>query len=706
MQVRLKDSVVVCVAAALTMLPALRVSGQAHAGGNGNADWATYNGSPDNLHYSTLKQINTTNVAQLKPVWSYDTHETGGLETQPLIAGGVLFGYAPHQEVFALNAATGELLWTFNSGEGVTRPERGLAFWSEGKDKRILAGINHFVYALDAATGKPIASFGDKGRIDLRENLRGEAKTLSVTITSPGSIYKDLLIVGDAEPESLPAPPGDIRAYDVRTGKMRWIFHTIPHPGEFGYETWRKDAWKTSGAANNWCGMAVDTVRGIVYVPTGSAATDWYGADRVGDDLFADSLIALDAATGKRLWHFQGVHHDLWDRDFPSPPTLVTVLRNHKQVPAVVQTSKQGYLYMFNRVDGTPLFPMETRKYPASTVPGEVASAEQTVPTKPAPFSRQLLTEDLLTNRSPEAHAYALQRFRTFISNGMYMPNSVGKDTVMFPGFDGGAEWGGSAFDPATHILYLNANDVGLTEMLVKHEAKSGGESMYQKQCALCHGQNLKGQPPAFPSLENLQEKDSVEQVMDIIRNGRGRMPALPGISDADRRALAVYVMNGGAGKDAATSTPDTGTEKVTYDTTGYHKFFDQDGYPAVKPPWGTLNAINLDTGEYVWKIPFGEYPELVAQGLGTTGSENYGGPVVTAGGVVFIAATVIDKKIRAYDKRDGKLLWEYVLPFPANVTPAVYEIEGREYLVVASGGGREPKLPTGGVYVAFALPQ
>jgi quinoprotein glucose dehydrogenase len=595
MHLRLRSCVVVCAAVAFTMVFALRGDAEEHAGvkgtTKGNADWATYNGSPDNLHYSTLKQINIGNVAQLKPVWSYDTGETGGLETQPLIAGGVLFGYTPHQEVFALNAATGALLWTFNSGEGVTRPERGLAYWTDGKDKRILAGINHFVYALDVVTGKPIESFGDKGRIDLRENLRGDAKTLSVTITSPGSIYKDLLIVGDAEPESLPAPPGDIRAYDVHTGKMRWIFHTIPHPGEFGYDTWPKDAWQTSGAANNWCGIAVDTERGIVYVPTGSAATDWYGADRVGDDLFANSLIALDAATGKRLWHFQGVHHDLWDRDFPSPPTLVTVVRNHKEVPAVVQTSKQGYLYMFNRVDGTPLFPMETRKYPASTVPGEVASTEQTVPLKPAPISRQLLTEDLLTNRSPEAHEYALKKFRTFISNGMYMPNSVGKDTVMFPGFDGGAEWGGSAFDPATHILYLNANDVGLTEMLVKHEAKSGGESMYQKQCALCHGQNLKGQPPAFPSLENLQEKDSVEQVMDIIRNGRGRMPALPGISDADRRALATFVLNGAAAKSA---TAENGTEKETYDTTGYHKFFDQDGYPAVKPPWGTLNAINL----------------------------------------------------------------------------------------------------------------
>ena len=301
-------------------------------------------------------------MAQLKPVWSYDTHEKGGLEAQPLIADGILYGYSPHQEVFALEAATGKLLWNFNSGVGVTKPERGLAYWTDGKEKRVFAGINYFLYALDATTGKPVADFGESGRVDLREHLGRDPETMSLYISSPGSIYKDLIIMGDGTPESLPAPPGDIRAYDVHTGKMRWIFHTIPHPGEVGYETWPKDAWKTSGAANNWCGMAVDTVRGIVYVPTGSAATDWYGADRVGDDLFANSLIALDAATGKRLWHFQAVHHDLWDRDLPSPPTLVTVRRDGKDVPAVAQTSKQGYLYLFNRVDGTPLFPMETQK--------------------------------------------------------------------------------------------------------------------------------------------------------------------------------------------------------------------------------------------------------------------------------------------------------------------------------------------------------
>ena len=692
--------------AAFALLPVWYVFGRpgntVRAKAGHNTNWATYNGSPDNLHYSSLRQINVGNVAQLKPVWSYDTHEKGGLEAQPLIVDGVLYGYSPHQEVFALDASTGKLLWNFNSGAGVTKPERGLSYWTDGKEKRVFAGINYFLYALDATTGKPVVDFGKSGRIDLRENLGRDPETMSLYISSPGSIYKDLIIMGDGTPESLPAPPGDIRAYDVHTGKMRWIFHTIPHPGEIGYETWPRDAWKTSGAANNWCGMAVDTVRGIVYVPTGSAATDWYGADRAGDDLFANSLIALDAATGKRLWHFQAVHHDLWDRDLPSPPTLVTVRRDGKDVPAVAQTSKQGYLYLFNRVDGTPLFPMETKNYPASTVPGEVASPVQTLPSKPAPFSRQKLTENMLTERTPQAHEWALQHLRSWVSDGQFVPNRVGQSTVMFPGWDGGAEWGGSAYDPDTHILYINANDVGLTESLVKHEGGSGGKSVYQAQCAVCHGQMREGTPPAAPSLLGLNEKFTVEQISGIIQHGQGRMPAFTGISGADRRAVASYVLNGGEGDGAK----DSSEGKVTYDTTGYHKFLDEDGYPAVKTPWGTFNAINLDTGEYVWKIPFGEYPELVAQGLGTTGSENYGGPVITAGGVVFIAATVEDKKIRAYDKRTGKLLWEYQLAYPANATPAVYEINGREYVVIASGGGRDPRIPTGGQYVAFALPQ
>ena len=348
-------------------------------------DWPAYGGAPENMHYSGLEQINRSNVKKLAVAWSFDTGEQGGLQTSPIIVDGVLYGITPTQKIFALDAATGKLLWKFDSGTKGTQPDRGLAYWSSDKDKRILVGVMNFLYALDAGTGKPIATFGKEGRIDLRGDLGREPERQSVALTSPGIVYKDVILVGGRNPETLPAAPGDVRAYDVRTGKLRWSFHTIPHPGEFGYETWPKEAWKYSGAANNWAGMAVDAKRGIVYVPTGSAAFDFYGANRVGDDLFANCLIALNAETGGRIWHFQGVRHDIWDRDFPSPPTLVTVIRDGKEIDAVAQTTKQGFVYLFDRASGKPLFPIEYRKYPPSDVPGEVAASEQPLPTKPAP---------------------------------------------------------------------------------------------------------------------------------------------------------------------------------------------------------------------------------------------------------------------------------------------------------------------------------
>src|SRR6266702_4024483 len=366
----------------------------------GMQDWPAYGGGPANIHYSPLAQINRSNVKQLEIAWTFDTGEQGGLQTSPIIVGGVLYGITPTQKVFALNAATGKLLWKFDSGIKGTQPDRGLAYWSSGKDQRILAGVMNYLYALDAATGKPVPSFGNRGRVDLREDLGRSPESQSLVLSTPGIVYKDLIIVGGRNPETLPAPPGDIRAYDVRTGKLRWSFHTIPHPGEFGYDTWPKDAWKTSGAANNWAGMALDPQRGIVYVPTGSAAFDFYGANRIGDNLFANCLIALNAQTGERIWHFQGVRHDLWDRDFPSPPALLTVKRDGEEIDAVAQTTKQGFVYLFDRTNGNPLFPIEYRKYPPSTVSGAQAAYEQPLPLRPAPFARQLLTEDLLTTRT------------------------------------------------------------------------------------------------------------------------------------------------------------------------------------------------------------------------------------------------------------------------------------------------------------------
>jgi len=672
----------------------------------GAQDWPVYGGTAQNDHFSSLAQINRKNVKRLKVAWTYDTEESGGLQTSPIVVEGVLYGLTPSQKVFALNAATGKQLWKFDSGIKGTQPDRGLAYWSDGKnDRRILVGVMNFVYALDAATGKAIASFGKEGRIDLREDLGRDPALQSIYMTSPAVIYKDLMIVGGREAETLPASPGDVRAYDVHSGKLRWSFHTIPHPGEFGYETWPKDAWKTSGAANNWAGMTVDQARGIVYVPTGSAAFDFYGADRIGDDLFANCLIALNANTGERIWHFQGVKHDLWDRDFPAPPVLVTVNRDGKKVDAVAQTTKQGFVFLFDRADGKPLFSIECRNYPASDVPGEVAAQPQCLPAKPAPFARQLLTEDLLSQRTPEVHQWALEKFRSFRSEGQFVPFSVGKDTVVFPGFDGGAEWGGAAADPETGILYVNANDVAWTGALAENTSENTPQALYLNQCAVCHGEKMAGSPPAIPSLVGLGERMQASQAIATIKNGKERMPGFSNLDDDQLYALLAYVMSGGkesASKEVVSAGP--APPAMKYHFTGYHRFYDPDGYPAVAPPWGTLNAINLNTGEYVWKIPLGEYPELAAKGLKNTGTENYGGPLVTAGGLLFIGATNFDKKFRAFDKATGALLWETTLPFSANTTPATYEVNGRQFVVIAAGGGKDPKSKSGGVYLAFAL--
>ena len=388
------------------------------------------------------------------------------LEDNPLIVGRVLYAYTQSQKVIALDAATGKLKWKFDSGINGRQPSRGVAYWTDGKQRLIFAGVMHFLYCLDADTGKPVTSFGEGGRVDLRKDLGGDYQLQSIAMTSPGIIYKDLIIVGGRNPESHPAPPGDIRAYDIHTGKLRWSFHTIPHPGEAGYETWPEGAWKNAGAANNWGGMTLDAERGIVYAPTGSAVSDFYGHDRIGDDLYADTLLALDAETGKRLWDFQGVHHDLWDRDFPAAPVLFPLKRNGKTVEALAQTTKQGYLFVFDRVNGKPLFPIHERKFPPSTVPGEVASPTQPVPDAPEPFARQRLTEDMLTNRTPEAHEWAVKQFRGFRSEGQFVPLSTDRPTVVFPGFDGGAEWGGPAVDPANDILYVNASEMAATGML------------------------------------------------------------------------------------------------------------------------------------------------------------------------------------------------------------------------------------------------
>jgi glucose dehydrogenase len=779
-------------------------------------DWPVYGGQAAADHYSSLSQINRKNVQKLQVAWKFDAGEEGGLETSPIVVGRVLYAYTATQKVVALDAASGKRIWKFDSGIAGKNPVRGLSYWTDGKQSRIFAPVTNFLYALDAQTGKPIPDFAEGGRIDLRKDLRGDYQSVSIAMTSPGIVYKDLIIVGGRNPETYPSPPGDIRAFDVHTGELRWRFHTIPHPGEFGNETWPKDAWQKAGAANNWAGMALDAERGIVYVPTGSPVFDFYGADRVGDDLFADTLLALDAQTGKRIWHFQGVHHDIWDRDFPSPPALVTVMRKGKRVDAVAQTTKQGFLFLFDRTTGKPLFPIEERSYPASQIPGEVTAPTQPIPLLPEPFARQLLTEDLLTERNPAAHAWAVQEFSTYLSAGQFVPTALDKETVVFPCFLGGAEWGGPAVDPKRGIIFINSNEWACVVALTENKpARSTGERTYHNQCSVCHNDDRKGSPPTYPSLVDVGTRLMQTQIETTILQGKGRMPAFPNLQGDYLQSLVQFVRNGGesgsksndekAEKTAndATPVPSGSPEAATasagadvygnncavchgdhregkpptfpalagvasrlstqqiqdrihqgkglmpafpglagkelngllaylataqnaidsdpdhdaiysstadgapmkYRITGSRDFLDPDGYPGIKPPWGTLNAIDLNTGKYLWKIPLGEYPALAAQGLKNTGTENYGGPIVTAGNVLFIGATVYDKKFRAFDSLSGQLLWETVLPFSAVATPATYMIDGKQYVVVTSGGGKDPKSPSGSVYIAFALP-
>jgi quinoprotein glucose dehydrogenase len=665
--------------------------------------WPSYGGGPEQIRYSSLDNITAANVDRLQVAWTFDTGEEGGLQTNPIVIDGRLYATTPQHHVVALDAVTGALLWRFDSGVESRGPNRGVMYWTDGESSRIFAAAASFVYALDARTGVPVQGFGRDGRIDLREGLGRPADLQSVRLTSPGVVYRDLLIVGGRVSEGLPASPGDIRAYDVRTGALRWSFHTIPHPGEHGDDTWPADAWRYAGGANSWPGMALDERRGIVYVPTGSSSADFYGANRLGNNLYANCLLALDASTGKLRWYFQAVHHDLWDRDFPSPPSLVTVIHDGRRVDAVAQTTKHGYVFVFDRENGTPLFPIEEQRFPPSTVDGERTSPTQPIPLRPLPFARQRLTADMLTTRTPEAHAAAAEAFASFRSDGQFVPLSVGKDTIVFPGFDGGAEWGGSAFDPETGLLYVNANEMAWTGALAETVTGTSGRDLYLRNCATCHGDTLQGAPPQIPSLVGAASRLSVEDMTRTIRQGSGRMPGMPSLTDEAVQAIVTFVRTG-RDRDPEHASPDEAALKYRF--TGYKKFLDPDGYPAITPPWGTLTAIDLNTGEHAWQVPLGEYPELAAKGLTDTGSENYGGPVVTAGGVVFIGATSFDKKVRAFDKKTGRLLWSATLPFSATGTPATYEAGGRQFLVVPAGGGKDKQgEPSGGVYVAFALP-
>ncbi|HET9314377.1 MAG TPA: PQQ-binding-like beta-propeller repeat protein, partial [Vicinamibacteria bacterium] len=582
------------IAAAVVTVSALWGAPSPPATASASREWPAYGGGPAGIRYSPLDQIDRGNVRDLQVAWTYDSGESGGLQANPIVVDGVLYTVTPRHRVVALDAATGAQRWAFDSGIPGRGPNRGVTYWAEGGERRIFTAQDQYLYALDARTGAVIASFGRDGRIDLREDLGRPAAEQSVRLTTPASVFRDLLILGGRVGEDLPASPGYIRAYDARTGRLRWTFRTIPSPGDEGHETWPADAWRYTGGANNWAGMSVDEARGIVYVPTGSAAADFYGGNRLGDNLYANCLLALDARTGRKLWHFQAVRHDVWDRDFPSPPSLVTITRDGRRIDAVAQTSKHGYVFVFDRESGRPLFPIEEKAAPASAVGGERTAATQPVPARPLPFARQSLTEADLTSRTPEARRAVLDAFRSMRNEGPFVPFAVGRDTLVFPGYDGGAEWGGSAFDPETGLLYVNANEMAWTGALAPASAGASGRQLYLRHCASCHRDDLAGAPPQMPSLQGIGSRKRDDEITFVIRRGQGRMPGFPLLTSEEMDAVIDFVTTGADREITQASAPGPA---LKYRFTGYHKFLDPDGYPAIAPPWGTLTAIDLATG-------------------------------------------------------------------------------------------------------------
>ena len=681
-------------------------------------EWRSYLSDKGFSHFSTLSQIDTSNVSRLQEVWRYDAggaSENGATQMQcsAIVVEGVLYCTSPLLNLFALNAATGEELWRFNPSSDfglLPNPNRGVAYW-EGhsgddatgamEEPRILFTAGSFLYAISARTGKPIPAFGNDGKVDLHEGLSARFSDEAINATTPGSVYQNLLIIGSRVNEFKGAAPGHIRAFDVLTGELRWVFHTIPQRGEYGADSWPAESLDTAGGANSWAGIAIDEDRGLAFVPTGSPSFDFYGDDRHGDNLFANSLIALNAETGDRVWHYQFVRHDLWDRDLPSPPNLVTIERNGEVIPAVAQATKTGHLFVFHRETGQPLFPLHEVPVVGKGVSREQPAVSQPLPLQPPPFAQQ---QFVITDRNPAMAQAVEQRVNGLDQGNAFIAPST-RGMVLYPGMDGGAEWGGAAYDEIEQRLYINSNEVPYLLQLtpVSKDLGLGPQLGYLSLCAGCHGADLRGDGVSVPGLLDLSDRLSPIEAYSIVANGRGRMPAFAQIPWYAKAAILWYVYTADEEQEPGKQRGGSPQDEMAYLNAGFQKLTDPEGLPASKPPWGTLTAIDLKQADILWRIPLGDYPELLAQGQSGYGSENYGGPIVTAGDLLFIAATP-DQMIKAYNKHNGEVLWQTRLPAAGFATPITYAVDGRQYVVVAAGGGKLGQ-SSGSSYVAFALP-
>ena len=692
----------------------MSASGRRGVTANDAVDWPVYRGDAKGNQYAAIAQIHAANVHRLRPVWVYrtgDANQRSTMHVNPLVVNGVMYVTTPALRAVALDAATGRERWVFdpaqyNDGNIVRLRNRGVAYWKGAEGERIFHFVRERVYGIDARSGTLIPSFGRNGIIDLRENLGVDPSSAVIEMTSPGAVFRNLLIVASRVNESYDASPGHIRAYDAVTGEMKWIFHTISRDGQLGWDTWKWVKDENYGGANAWGGVTIDEERGWVFAATGSATEDFYGGFRKGSNLFANTVLALDASTGERKWHFQTVRHDIWDYDNPPAPILVTLRSGNTVRDAVIQLTKMGFVFVLDRDTGRPLFPVQEIPVPRSTVPGEETWPTQPIPLKPQPLVRQILTEADLTNITPESRAYALKEFRKYLSGPIYTPPSL-QGTITTPGHLGGAQWHGGSFDPMLNVLYVNVNEAPTINRLraVQDPADDQrltpaqvGRHIYERACAACHGAERQGTPPHTPALRTVQTSDA--EMETVITQGRNAMPAFPQLRRRELTALSAYLKTA---PGVVTLGDGSRPSAERYSIDGYPLFLDEHGVPAIAPPWGTLNAIDLVNGEIIWKVPLGEYPQLVAKGIRNTGSLNFGGAVATAGGVVFVAATA-DEKIRAFEKHSGRVLWEHELPAGGYATPSVYMLNGRQYVAIAAGVSGKNGTRSGDAIVAFAL--
>lgn len=679
-------------------------------------EWRHYLGDKNFSHFSNLSDINVSNVSRLEEVWRYESGgagENGSSEMQcnPIVVYGILYCTSPELHVFALDAATGDEIWRFEpkvDENYLPNPNRGVTYWETANpdavgesDRRILYTAGSHLYAIDARTGSAVKSFGIEGRVDLHAGLPEQFSEAPIVATTPGSVYRELLIIGSRVSEYRGAAPGHIRAFDLISGELSWVFHTIPRQGEFGADSWPKGSFNRAGGANSWAGIAIDEERGLAFVPTGSPSFDFYGGERHGNNLFANSLVALNAATGERVWHYQFIRHDLWDRDLPSPPNLVSLFRDGQDIPAVVQATKTGHLFVFHRETGEPLFPIKEEPVVGVGVPGERAAISQPLPVQPPPFVEQNF---VASKRNPDVEV-AVRKLTAHLDQGNAFIAPSTRGMVLYPGMDGGAEWGGAAWDESGQMLYINANEVPYLLQLtaVPENTEVGPQLGYLAYCAGCHGADLLGDGVSVPGLRELWKRMTPWEAYAVISEGRGRMPAFAGVPWHFRLGVLWYVYTGSHHPAIDAEAPHQKLTNSTYLNAGFQRLTDPEGLPASQPPWGTLTAINLSTAEIMWRIPLGDYPEILAAGQSGLGAENYGGPIVTAGDLLFIAGTP-DSVIRAFNKNTGEQLWEAELPAPGFATPMTYAIDGKQYVVVAAGGGKLGQ-QSSSIYVTYALP-